>query len=150
MSFMNETTITSNWTGVASALDQQERHNTVGWILLNSLYCRKASILLQRPGNPGRSAYILSAPIHSQQATSPHQARSFSQSGQQGHVSTKYGLVYSASIMVHLRSSHNGRGLFSGVWGSQVQVISLSCSPERQLGTVATPTLYKQGVQLTE
>jgi hypothetical protein len=46
---------------------------------------------------------------------SPHQARSFSQSGQQGHVSTKYGLVYTASIMVHLCSSHDGRGLFLGV-----------------------------------
>jgi hypothetical protein len=46
---------------------------------------------------------------------SPHQARSFSQSGQQEHVSTKYGLVYTASIMVHLCSSHDGRGLFSGV-----------------------------------
>jgi hypothetical protein len=47
-------------------------------------------------------SYILSAPSHSQQATSPHQACSFSQSGRQGHVSTKYGLVYTASIMVHL------------------------------------------------
>jgi hypothetical protein len=68
----------------------------------------------------------------------PHQARSFSQSGRQGHVSTKYGLVYTASIMVHLRSSHDGCGLFSGVWGSQVQVIRLSCSPGRHLGTAAT------------
>jgi hypothetical protein len=42
-------------------------------------------------------------------------------------------------IMVHLRSSHNGCGLFSGVWGSQVQVISLGCSPECHLGTAATP-----------
>ena len=30
--------------------------------------------------------------------------------------------------------------LFSGVWGSQVQVIRLSCSPGRHLGTAATPT----------
>jgi hypothetical protein len=43
---------------------------------------------------------------------SPHQARSFSQSGWQGHVSTKYGLVYTASIMVHLRSSQDGLGYF--------------------------------------
>jgi hypothetical protein len=67
------------------------------------------------PRNSGRSAYILSAPIHSQQAMPPHQARRFSQSGQQGHASTKYGLVYTASIMVHLCSSHNGHGLFSRV-----------------------------------
>ena len=60
-------------------------------------------------------SYILSALIHSQQATSPHQACSFSQSGRQGHASTKYGLVYTASIMVHLHSSHDGPGLFSGV-----------------------------------
>jgi hypothetical protein len=46
---------------------------------------------------------------------SPHQARGFSQSGQQGHVSTKYGLGYTTSIMVHLRSFHDGHGLFSGV-----------------------------------
>jgi hypothetical protein len=31
--------------------------------------------------------------------------------------------------MVHLHSSHDGHGLFSGVWGSQVQVIRLSSSP---------------------
>jgi hypothetical protein len=63
----------------------------------------------------------------------------FSQSGWQGRISTKYGLVNTASIMVHLRSSHDGRGLFSGVWGRQVQVIRLSCSPGRHLGTAATP-----------
>jgi hypothetical protein len=44
-----------------------------------------------------------------------------------------------ASILVHLRSSHDGCGLFSGVWGSQVQVIRLSCSPWHLLGTAATP-----------
>jgi hypothetical protein len=43
------------------------------------------------------------------------------------------------SILVHLRSSHDGCGLFSGVWGSQVQVIRLSCSPWHLLGTAATP-----------
>jgi hypothetical protein len=37
-------------------------------------------------------SYILSAPIHSQQDMSPHQTRSFSQSGWQGCVSTKYRL----------------------------------------------------------
>ena len=42
-------------------------------------------------------------------------------------------------IMVHLRSSHDGCGLFSGVWGSQVQVIKLGCSPGLHLGTAATP-----------
>jgi hypothetical protein len=42
-------------------------------------------------------SYILSAPIHSRQATSPHQACSFSQSGRQGRVSTKYGLVYTTN-----------------------------------------------------
>jgi hypothetical protein len=41
---------------------------------------------------------------------------------------------------VHLRSSHDGCGLFSGVWRSQVQVIRLSYSPGRHLGTAATPT----------
>jgi hypothetical protein len=57
-------------------------------------------------------SYILTAPIHLLQATSPHQARSFGQSEPQGHVSTKYGF---ANILVHLRSSHDGCGLFSGV-----------------------------------
>jgi hypothetical protein len=47
------------------------------------------------------------------------------------------------SILVHLRSSHDGCGLFSGVWGSQVQVIRLSCSPGRHLGTAATPSPWK-------
>jgi hypothetical protein len=46
---------------------------------------------------------------------SPHQARSFSHSGWQGRVFTKYGLVYTTSIMVHLWNSHDGCGLFSGV-----------------------------------
>jgi hypothetical protein len=34
-------------------------------------------------------------------------------------------------ILVHLRSSQDVCGLYSGVWGSQVQVIRLSCSPSR-------------------
>jgi hypothetical protein len=42
-------------------------------------------------------------------------------------------------IMVHLQSSHDGHGLFSGVWGSQAQVIRLGCSPERHLGKAAIP-----------
>ena len=41
-------------------------------------------------------------------------------------------------IMVHLHSSHDGCGLFSGVWGRQVQVIRLGCSPGCHLGTAAT------------
>jgi hypothetical protein len=41
--------------------------------------------------------------------------------------------------MVHMCSSHDGRGLFSGVWGSQVQVIRLSFIPGGHLGTAATP-----------
>jgi hypothetical protein len=41
-------------------------------------------------------------------------------------------------IMVHLRNSPSGCGLFSGVWGSQVQVIRLGCSPGRHLRTAAT------------
>jgi hypothetical protein len=85
-------------------LSRQGRHNTVRFFSTafnaGTPRCRYGD-----PRHPGRSAYILSAPIHSQQATSPHQARSFSQSGWQRHVSTKYGLVYTASIM-HLRSSH--------------------------------------------
>ena len=43
-----------------------------------------------------------------------------------------------ASILVHLCRSRDCCGLFSGVWGSQVQVIRLSCSPWRILGTAAT------------
>jgi hypothetical protein len=69
-------------------------------------------------GTPGTQGGLLiySQPhIHSWQAMPPHQARSFSQSGLQGQVSTKYGLVCTASIMVHLCSFHDGRGLFSGV-----------------------------------
>jgi hypothetical protein len=69
-------------------------------------------MLLQGPWHPGRSAYKLSAPIHSWQATPSHQAHSFSQSGRQGHVATKYRLVYTASVMVHLHSNHDGRGYF--------------------------------------
>jgi hypothetical protein len=34
-------------------------------------------------------SFILSVPIHAQQAMPPHQARSFSLSGQQGHISIK-------------------------------------------------------------
>jgi hypothetical protein len=44
-----------------------------------------------------------------------------------------------ASILVNLHSSHDGCGLFSGVWGSQMQVIRLSCSPWHLLGTSTTP-----------
>ena len=50
-----------------------------------------------------------------------------------------------ASILVHLCSSHDGCGLFSGVSGSQVQVIRLSCSPWRLLGTAATPAPHNTG-----
>ena len=95
-------------------LGQQGRHNTVGFFS-TAFIAGMPQCCYGDPGNPGRSAYILSAPIHSRQAKPPHQACSFSQSGRQGHVSTKYGLVYTASIMVHLHSSHDGRGLFSGV-----------------------------------
>ena len=90
-------------------------------VLLTAIYSASFSLHLSPssslsfPEPRASHSYILSAPIHSQQAASPHQARSFSQSGPQGHISTKYGLVYTASIMVHLRSSHDGRGLFSGV-----------------------------------
>jgi hypothetical protein len=113
-------------------------------VLLTAVYSASFSLHLSRfiffsPKPWASHSYILSAPIHSWQAQSPHQARSFSQSGRQGHISTKYGLVYTTSIMVHLHSSHYGRGLFSSVWGSQVQVIRLSCSPGRHLGTAATP-----------
>jgi hypothetical protein len=41
--------------------------------------------------------------------------------------------------MVHLFSSQDGHGLFSGVRESQVQVISLGWSPRRHLGIAATP-----------
>jgi hypothetical protein len=112
-------------------------------VFLTAVYSANFNLHLSRfiffsPEPWASHSYILSAPIHSQQAMSPHQACSFSQSGRQGHVSTKYGLLYTASIMVHLHSSHDGPGLFSGVWGSQVQVIRLSCSPGRHLGTAAT------------
>jgi hypothetical protein len=92
-------------------LSRQGRHNKVRFFstafIAGTPQCHHGD-----PGNPGRSAYIHSAPIHSRQAKSPHQACSFSQSGQQRHVSTKYGLVYTASIMVHLRSSHYDCGYF--------------------------------------
>jgi hypothetical protein len=60
--------------------------------------CQLRLLYLSRPLSTSKndtttSPYILSVPIHSQQAMSPHQARSFSQSERQGHVSTKYGLV---------------------------------------------------------
>jgi hypothetical protein len=42
-------------------------------------------------------------------------------------------------IMVHLHSSQDGCGLFSGVEERQVQVIKLGCNPGRHLGTAATP-----------
>jgi hypothetical protein len=43
-------------------------------------------------------------------------------------------------IMVHLRSSHDGCGLFSGVWGSQVQVIRLLAAvPGTILGLLPYP-----------
>jgi hypothetical protein len=126
-------------------LGHQGRHNTVGFFstafIAGMSWCGYGD-----PGNPGRCAYILSAPIHSWQAMPPHQACRFRQSGQQRHVSTKYGLVYTTSIMVHLRSSHDDRGLFSGVWGSQMQVIRLSCNPGRHLGTAATPAPHSEVV----
>jgi hypothetical protein len=40
--------------------------------------------------------------------------------------------------MVYLHSSHGG-SLFSGVWGSQVQVIRLGCNPRRHLEAAVTP-----------
>ena len=92
-------------------LSQQGRHNTVGFFS-TAFIAGMPQCCYGDPRNPGRSAYILSAPIHSRQAMPTYQAHSFSQSGRQGHVSTKYGLVYTASIMVHLRSSHDGRGYF--------------------------------------
>ena len=90
-------------------------------VLLTAVYSASFSLHLSPssslsfPEPRASHSYILSAPIHSQQAASPHQARSFSQLGWQGHVSTKYGLVYTPSILVHVCSSHDGRGLFSGV-----------------------------------
>ena len=42
-------------------------------------------------------------------------------------------------IMVYLRSSHDGRGLFSGVWGSRVQVIRLGAVPGAILGLLPHP-----------
>jgi hypothetical protein len=126
-------------------LSPQGRHNTVGFFS-TAFIAGTPRCCYGDPGHPGRSAYIHSTPIHSRQATPPHQARSFSQSGRQGHVSTKYGLVYTTSIMVHLHSSRNGCSLFSGVWGSQVQVIRLSCSPGRHLGTAATPAPHSNAI----
>jgi hypothetical protein len=52
--------------------------------------------------------------------------------------------LHQNGFLVHLCSSHDGCGLFSGVWGSQVQVIRLSCSPWRLLGTAATPAPHTQ------
>ena len=89
-------------------------------VLLTAVYSASFSLHLSpssslSPKPRASHSYILSAPIHSRQAASPHQARSFSQLGWQGHVSTKYGLVYTTSIIVHMCCSHDGRGLFSGV-----------------------------------
>ena len=119
---------------------QGGRHNR---ILLHTFIGRAWERRGKTPSPKTGAAYMHSAPIHSPQATPPHQACSFSQSGRQGHVSTKYGLVYTASIMVHLCSSQ-WSWLFSGVWGSQVQVIRLSCSPGRHLGTAATPAPHNK------
>ena len=70
-------------------------------VLLTAVYSANFSLHLSTssfsssisPEPRASHSYILSVLIHSQQATSPHQACSFSQSGRQGHVSTKYGLV---------------------------------------------------------
>jgi hypothetical protein len=69
-------------------------------------------------------------------STTPHQLSSRN-SSPLARIITRH--MVRSCIMVHLRSSPNGCGLFSGVWGSQVQVIKLGCSPWRHLGTAATP-----------
>ena len=46
---------------VASALDQQERHNTVGFFS-TAFIAGRSQCCYGDPGHPGRSAYILSAP----------------------------------------------------------------------------------------
>jgi hypothetical protein len=53
------------------------------------------SLFISFPQPQASHSYILSAPIHSGHVTSP--GADFSQSGQQGHVSTKYRLVYTTS-----------------------------------------------------
>jgi hypothetical protein len=55
-------------------------------------------------------------------STTPHQP-SLCNSCPLARIITHH-MVWSC-IMVHLRISHDGRGLFSGIWGSQVQVIRL-------------------------
>ena len=65
------------------------------------------------PLNPGPFTLIYSQPP-STHGRPCHLTR-HAASANQGHVSTKYGLVYTASIMVHLCSSQDGRRLFSGV-----------------------------------
>ena len=70
-------------------------------------------------------------------STMPHQP-SPSNSSSLARIITLH-MVWSC-IMVYLRSSHDVRGLFSGVWGNQLQVIRLGCSPRCHLGTAATST----------
>jgi hypothetical protein len=114
-------------------------------VLLTAVYPASFSLHLSpssslSPSN-SRSLTLIYSQTPSTHGRSHHLTRhGFSQSGQQEHVSSKYELVYTASIMVHLHSSHDGCGLFSGVWGSQVQVIRLSSSPGHHLGTAATPS----------
>ena len=88
------------------------RKTQQGRILLNSLYCRNTSMLLQGPREPREVCLYTRSPhpLMARHDTSP--GTQFSQSGRQRHVSTKYGLVYTTSIMVHLRSFHDSLGYF--------------------------------------
>jgi hypothetical protein len=84
------------------------------------------------PSNPGLSLlYTLSPhPLMAGHVTSPGTQLQLIRAG--GACLHQNGF---ASVLVHLHSSHDGCGL----WGSQVQVIRLSCSPWRLLGTAVTP-----------
>jgi hypothetical protein len=66
-------------------------------------------------------------------STTPHQPSPL-KSSPLARVITRHMVWY--CIMVYLRSSHDGHGLFSGVWGSQVQVMRLGCSPRHHLGAL--------------
>jgi hypothetical protein len=100
-----------------------------GRILLSSLYCRTASMLLRGPREPREVClYALSPhPLTAGHATSP---------------GTQLQPIRAARACLHqiwtcLHCQHHG------AWGSQVQVIRLSCSPRCHLGTTDTPTPHR-------
>jgi hypothetical protein len=133
-------------------LSRQGRHNTVGFFstafIAGTPSCCYRNPLPPATGNPPATwtpgtqevcLYTLSShPLTAGHVTSP---------------GTQLQPIRAAGSCLHqiwtcLHCQHHGAPaqlsgwswLFSGVWGSQVQVIRLSCSPGHHLETAATPT----------